>query len=62
MEANPITMAKFTNIFRYPSTKSQGTSSFHSCFPTKGNFSKNAKKNKYNADKKEVLQAHATQV
>ncbi len=29
---------------------------------TKGNFSKNAKKKEHNADKKEVLQAHAIQV
>jgi hypothetical protein len=30
--------------------------------PTKGNSNKNAKKKKHNADKKEVLQAHAIQV
>ncbi len=30
--------------------------------PTKGNSSKNAKKKEHNADKKEVLQAHAIQV
>jgi hypothetical protein len=31
-------------------------------FPTKGNSSKNAKKKEHNVDKREVLQAHATQV
>ncbi len=31
-------------------------------FPTKGNSSKNVKKKEHNADKKEVFQAHATQV
>jgi uncharacterized protein involved in exopolysaccharide biosynthesis len=30
--------------------------------PTKGNSNKNAKKKEHNADKKEVLQAHAIQV
>jgi hypothetical protein len=30
--------------------------------PTKGNFNKNGKKKEHNADKKEVLQAHAIQV
>jgi hypothetical protein len=30
--------------------------------PTKGNSSKNVKKKEHNADKKEVLQAHAIQV
>jgi uncharacterized protein involved in exopolysaccharide biosynthesis len=31
-------------------------------FPTKGNSSKNATKKEHNADKREVLQAHAIQV
>ncbi len=31
-------------------------------FPIKGNFSKNAKNKEHNADKREVLQAHAIQV
>jgi hypothetical protein len=61
-EATLITTAKSANIFHFPSTKSQGTSAFHSSFPTKGNSSKNAKKKEHNVDKKEVLQAHATQV
>jgi hypothetical protein len=30
--------------------------------PTKGDFSKNAKKKEHNADKMEVFQAHAIQV
>jgi hypothetical protein len=55
-------MGKSTNIFHYPSTKSQGTSAFHSSFPHQGYYSKNATKKEDNVDKKEVLQAHATQV
>jgi hypothetical protein len=31
-------------------------------FPTKGNSNKNVKKKENNADKREVLQAHVTQV
>ncbi len=31
-------------------------------FPTKGNSNKNVKKKEQNADKKEVLQAHAAQI
>jgi uncharacterized protein involved in exopolysaccharide biosynthesis len=30
--------------------------------PTKGNSNKNAKKKEHNADKREVLQAHAIQI
>jgi hypothetical protein len=62
MKATSITMAKFVNIFRCYSTKSQGTSAFHSALPTKGNSSKNVKKKEHNVDKKEVFQAHAIQV
>jgi hypothetical protein len=46
--------------FVAPSTKSQGTLTFHSGFPTKGNSNKNDKE--HNDDKKEVFQAHAIQV
>jgi hypothetical protein len=60
METTPITTTKSASIFRCPSTKSQGTSAFHLAFPTKGNSNKNAKKKEHNADKREVLQAHAT--
>ncbi len=56
------TVAKSTNIFYCPSTKSQGTLNFHSFFPTNSNSSKNAKKKEHNADKKEVFQAHLAQV
>jgi hypothetical protein len=56
-----IITVKFTNIFRCLSTKSQGTSAFHSSFPTKGNSNKNVKKKEHNANKREVLQAHAIQ-
>jgi hypothetical protein len=35
-KATPITTIKSANIFRYPSTKSQGTSAFHSNFPHQG--------------------------
>jgi hypothetical protein len=31
-------------------------------FPTKGNFNKNVKRKEHNVDKREVLQAHATQI
>jgi hypothetical protein len=61
-EATLIITAKSTNIFHCPLTKRLGTSTFHSSFPTKGNSSKNVKKKKHNADKKEVFQAHAIQV
>jgi hypothetical protein len=61
-EVTPITTAKSTNIFHCRSTKSQGTLAFHSSFATKGNSSKNVKKKEHNANKKEVLQAHAIQV
>jgi hypothetical protein len=36
MGTTSITLAKFANIFRYPSTKSQGTSTFHLGFPHQG--------------------------
>jgi hypothetical protein len=62
MEATLITMAKSTNIFCYPLTKSQSTLAFHLSFPHQSNSSKNAKKKKHNADKREVLQAHAIQI
>jgi len=62
MEVTSITMAKFASIFCCPLTKSQGTSTFHSALPTKGNSNKNVKKKEHNVDKKEVLQAHAIQV
>jgi hypothetical protein len=59
-EATPITTAKFANIFHYPLTKAPQPST--QVFPTKGNSNKNVKKKEHNADKKEVLQAHAIQV
>jgi hypothetical protein len=62
MKATPITTTKFANIFRYPSTKSQGTLAFHLGFLHNGNSSKNVKKKERNADKREVLQAHVAQV
>jgi len=61
-EAILITTAKFANIFRCPSTKSQGAQLSIQAFPTKGNSNKNAKKKEHNADKREVLQAHAAKV
>ncbi len=62
MEATLITTTKFASIFCCPLTKSEGTLAFHSSFPTKCNFNKNAKKKGHNVNKKEVLQAHAAQV
>jgi hypothetical protein len=35
-EATPINMTKSANIFRCPSTKSQGISTFHLSFPHQG--------------------------
>ncbi len=55
-------MAKFASIFRCPSTKTKAPQPSTQAFPTKGNLSKNAKKKEHNADKREVLQAHAAQV
>ncbi len=60
-EVTSITTANSANILCCPSTKSQGKPSIQA-FPTKSNFSKNGKKKEHNADKKKVLQAHATQV
>jgi hypothetical protein len=53
---------KICNIFHSPLTKNQSTSTSTQAFPTKGNINKNAKKKEHNADKREVLQAHAIQV
>jgi hypothetical protein len=61
-KATSITMAKSANIFCCPLTKSQGTLAFHLGFPHQGNSSKNVKKKEHIVDKREVLQAHATQV
>jgi len=43
-----------------PKTKAPQPST--QAFPTKGNSSKNAKKKKHNANKREVLQTHAAQI
>jgi hypothetical protein len=45
-----------------PQPKAKALQPSTQAFPTKGNFSKNAKKKEHNVDKKEVLQAPATQV
>ncbi len=62
MKITLITMAKSASISYCPSTKSQGTSTVNLGFPHQSNYSKNAKKKEHNADKKEVFQAHTTQV
>ncbi len=62
-EATLITTAQSVNIFHCPSTKkAKALQPSTQAFPTKGISSKNAKKKEHNADKKEVLQAHAIQV
>jgi hypothetical protein len=48
--------------FVAPQLKTKAPQPSSHAFPTKGNSSKNAKKKEHNVDKKEVLQAHATQV
>ncbi len=45
-----------------PQPKAKASQPSTQAFFTKGNSSKNAKKKEHNADKREVLQAHATQV
>jgi hypothetical protein len=45
-----------------PQPKAKAPQPSIQAFPTKGNSSKNAKKNEHNVDKREVLQAHAAQV
>jgi hypothetical protein len=59
MKATPITTVKSTNI---PQLKGKALQPSIHAFPTNGNFSKNAKKKEHNANKREVLQAHAIQV
>ncbi len=45
-----------------PQPKAKAPQPSTQALPTKGNSNKNAKKKKHNADKREVLQAHAIQV
>jgi hypothetical protein len=45
-----------------PQPKAKAPQTSTHVIPTKGNSSKNAKKKEHNADKREVLQAHAAQV
>jgi hypothetical protein len=45
-----------------PQPKAKALQPSTQAFPTKGNSSKNAKKREHNANKREVLQAHAIQV
>ncbi len=45
-----------------PQPKAKAPQPSTQALPTKGNSNKNAKKKEHNADKKEVLQAHAIQV
>jgi hypothetical protein len=48
--------------FVAPQSKAKAPQPSIQAFPTKGNSNKNAKKKVHNANKREVLQAHATQV
>jgi hypothetical protein len=57
-----ITTVKSNNIFRCLQPKARAPQPSTQGLPTKGNSNKNAKKKEHNADKKEVLQAHAIQV
>jgi hypothetical protein len=59
---NLITMAKFASIFHCPKTKAKALQPSTQALHTKGNSNKNAKKKQHNVGKREVLQAHATQV
>jgi hypothetical protein len=45
-----------------PQPKAKALQPSIQAFPTKGNCSKNVKKKEQNADKRDVLQAHAVQV
>jgi hypothetical protein len=56
-----IAMVKSAKIFRCPSTKAKAPQPSTHAFPTKGNSSKNVKK-EHNVDKREVFQAHVIQV
>jgi hypothetical protein len=62
MEVTPITMAKSANIFHSLQPKTKAPQPSIHVFPTKGNFSKNAKKKEHNVDKREVLQAYDVEV
>jgi hypothetical protein len=48
--------------FVAPQPKSKAPHPSTQAFPTKGNSSKNVKKKEHNVDKREVFQAHSTQV
>jgi hypothetical protein len=45
-----------------PQPRAKGPQPSIQALPTKGNFSKNAKKKEHNVNKREVLQAHAIQI
>jgi hypothetical protein len=45
-----------------PQPKAKAPQPSTQALPTKGNSNKNAKKKEHNADKREVLQAHAIQI
>jgi hypothetical protein len=48
--------------FVAPQLKAKALEPSTPTFPTNGNSSKNVKKKEHNVDKREVLQAHATQI
>jgi hypothetical protein len=53
---------KLLASFATPQPKAKAPLPSTQTFPTKGNSSKNVKKKEHNADKREVFQAHATQI
>jgi hypothetical protein len=59
MKVTPITTTKCASIFRAHQPKAKALQPSTQAFPTKGNSSKDTKKKEHNADKREVLQAHA---
>jgi hypothetical protein len=49
-------------FFVAPQLKAKAPQPSTQALPTKGNFSKNAKKKEHNVDKRDVLQSHVTKV
>jgi dynactin complex subunit len=62
MKTTSITMAKLPTSSSALQPKAKAPQPSTQIFSTKGNSSKNAKKKEHNADKKDVLQAHAIQI
>jgi hypothetical protein len=62
MKSTLITMVNLPASFVAPQPKAKAPQPSIQAFPTKGNFNKNVKKKEHNVDKREVFQAHVTQV